>query len=192
LQGADDGEVVGVGRFLGAFCRMVVQDRTDADPEVLDQRQEGAGARLGVERDVEREVARKVPIRIPGFVQLFVEPDQPRSCGSCSAPRSSRTSTSLWVRTGSCGRWCWTRGCRLGRHLGMQLSMLALGLILDEMITVIVCAPIFTPVAVHGWTFKVFEVWAIVGILYLVLILALLALAERLEGSFRWAHAHRS
>jgi His/Glu/Gln/Arg/opine family amino acid ABC transporter permease subunit len=41
-------------------------------------------------------------------------------------------------------------------------------------------------------TFKVFEVWAIVGILYLVLILALLALAERLEGSFRWAHAHRS
>ena len=40
-------------------------------------------------------------------------------------------------------------------------------------------------------TFKVFEVWAIVGVLYLLLILALFAMAERLERSFRWANAHR-
>jgi His/Glu/Gln/Arg/opine family amino acid ABC transporter permease subunit len=40
-------------------------------------------------------------------------------------------------------------------------------------------------------TFKVFEVWAIIGVLYLVLILALVALAERLEQSFRWTSAHR-
>ncbi len=36
-------------------------------------------------------------------------------------------------------------------------------------------------------TFRVFEVWAIIGALYLALILALLALAARLERSFRWA-----
>lgn len=41
-------------------------------------------------------------------------------------------------------------------------------------------------------TFKVFEVWAIIGILYLVLILALFALAERLERSFRWTGSARS
>ncbi len=40
-------------------------------------------------------------------------------------------------------------------------------------------------------TFKVFEVWAIIGVLYLLLILALFAIAERLERSFRWANAHR-
>lgn len=38
-------------------------------------------------------------------------------------------------------------------------------------------------------TFKVFEVWAIIGVLYLVLILALFALAERLERSFHWTNA---
>lgn len=40
-------------------------------------------------------------------------------------------------------------------------------------------------------TFKVFEVWAMIGVLYLLLILALFAIAERLERSFRWANAHR-
>lgn len=41
-------------------------------------------------------------------------------------------------------------------------------------------------------TFQVFEVWAIIGILYLLLILTLFAMAERLERSFRWADARRS
>lgn len=41
-------------------------------------------------------------------------------------------------------------------------------------------------------TFRVFEVWAIIGVLYLLLILALFAVAERLERSFRWANAGRS
>ena len=41
-------------------------------------------------------------------------------------------------------------------------------------------------------TFRVFEVWAIIGTLYLALILALLALAARLECSFRWAQPRSS
>lgn len=36
-------------------------------------------------------------------------------------------------------------------------------------------------------TFQVFEVWAIIGVLYLLLIMALFALAERLERSFEWS-----
>ena len=40
--------------------------------------------------------------------------------------------------------------------------------------------------------FKVFEVWAIIGLLYLLLILALFAMADRIERSFRWANPQRS
>jgi ABC-type amino acid transport system permease subunit len=40
-------------------------------------------------------------------------------------------------------------------------------------------------------TFKVFEVWAIIGVLYLLL-LTLFAMAERLEHSFRWADARKT
>ncbi len=36
-------------------------------------------------------------------------------------------------------------------------------------------------------TFKVFEVWAIVGALYLVLILSILAVAKRLERGLSWS-----
>lgn len=38
-------------------------------------------------------------------------------------------------------------------------------------------------------TFRVFEVWAIVGGLYLVVVLSVLALAQRLERRLRWATA---
>jgi len=38
-------------------------------------------------------------------------------------------------------------------------------------------------------TFRVFEVWAIVGVLYLALVLSVLALAQRLERRLRWAMA---
>ena len=41
-------------------------------------------------------------------------------------------------------------------------------------------------------TFRVFEVWAIIAVLYLALILCLLAVAARIERSFRWAHGTRS
>lgn len=38
-------------------------------------------------------------------------------------------------------------------------------------------------------TFKVFEVWAIVGVLYLLLVLSILALANRLERNLGWSKA---
>jgi His/Glu/Gln/Arg/opine family amino acid ABC transporter permease subunit len=45
----------------------------------------------------------------------------------------------------------------------------------------------FTGQVVIAQTFKVFEVWAIVGVLYLVLILSILAIAKRLERGLGWA-----
>jgi polar amino acid transport system permease protein len=40
-------------------------------------------------------------------------------------------------------------------------------------------------------TFAVFEVWAVVGALYLTFILTLFAISERLERRFAWAHQTR-
>jgi len=45
----------------------------------------------------------------------------------------------------------------------------------------------FAGQVVIAQTFKVFEVWAIVGVLYLVLILSILAAAKRLERGLGWA-----
>ncbi len=45
----------------------------------------------------------------------------------------------------------------------------------------------FSGQVVIAQTFKVFEVWAIVGILYLVLILSILAAANRLERGLGWS-----
>jgi len=46
----------------------------------------------------------------------------------------------------------------------------------------------FSGQVVIAQTFKVFEVWAIVGLLYLVLILAILAAANRLERGLGWSN----
>jgi len=45
----------------------------------------------------------------------------------------------------------------------------------------------FAGQVVIAQTFKVFEVWAIVGILYLVLVLSILAVAGRFERSLQWS-----
>ncbi len=45
----------------------------------------------------------------------------------------------------------------------------------------------FAGQVVIAQTFKVFEVWAIVGVLYLALILSILAAANRLERRLRWS-----
>ena len=52
--------------------------------------------------------------------------------------------------------------------------------------TVSVAELTFAGQVVIAQTFKVFEVWAIVGALYLVLILSILAAAKRLERGLGW------
>ncbi len=49
----------------------------------------------------------------------------------------------------------------------------------------------FAGQVVIAQTFRVFEVWAIVGALYLLLVLSILAAANRLERRLRWARAGR-